>query len=630
MPKYPLLSDEDFYKSLSDDLKSVKSVAEKGDFESAKSLFATYVRTSLDKSRFFSIPYEEPENIFRLPGESDSEACKRIEEYKVVSVGVLGDFSSTRHIDWYSNPTPNGYREWTWQLSRHNDIKMMAHEYQLTRDEEIAKVALDIMASWLHECPVPPKGTIGYETHCWRTIECGIRMGANWPYILHSFIDSPYFTDELILDWYKSVYEHARRLKNERTRSNWLIMEMNGLAHIGMLYPCFSEADVWFSDAVSTLEGELDKQFYADGFQYELTTNYHDVVVNNYQRLFETARAYERPLPDSLREKLVKACTVNVKIMMPDGTVPDINDGRRVSVRELLEPRARFFSDPSIDFILKGGAEPDYRSILLPYSGFAVFRTGWSEDDTYGFLDAGPFGRAHQHEDKLNFLMYANRKLLVCEGGIYAYDTSPMRAYFVSTRAHNTIRVDGHDQDRRSTYRWADEDIEKSAGIKTNIPCEDIEWAEGVYEEGYAGISDKVIHKRRVVFVKKYHLFAVLDQLEAKEEHEYEAIYHIDDEIAKGTDFSLIRVFTDPSATLSIVSGQMEGEIQGFVSLSQKQGDVKAVNTLLIKKRAVSTSLITIFQAKKETVPSLEEWKLEKGSLELRFTDGTVTRVSIN
>ena len=78
--------------------------------------------------------------------------------------------------------------------------------------------------------------------------------------------------------------------------------------------------------------------------------------------------------------------------------------------------------------------EPDFTSIALPWSGFLVMRTGWTTEDSWALFDAAPFGKAHQHEDKLSLLFYANGKLLLTEGGNYAYDTSEMRRYVLSTR----------------------------------------------------------------------------------------------------------------------------------------------------------------------------------------------------
>ncbi len=74
-------------------------------------------------------------------------------------------------------------------------------------------------------------------------------------------------------------------------------MEMNGLAQIGILYPQLKQAGAWLEQALDFLGKELDRQIYPDGFQYELTTNYHVVVILNYQRLAEVAGAFGQKLP---------------------------------------------------------------------------------------------------------------------------------------------------------------------------------------------------------------------------------------------------------------------------------------------------------------------------------------------
>ena len=87
-------------------------------------------------------------------------------------------------------------------------------------------------------------------------------MGANWPYILFTFYNTEPFTDDILIDWYKSVWEHGERLSRNHMTGNWLIMEMNGLAQIGILYPQFILSGQWLSQALGSLEEELDRQIY--------------------------------------------------------------------------------------------------------------------------------------------------------------------------------------------------------------------------------------------------------------------------------------------------------------------------------------------------------------------------------
>ncbi len=59
--------------------------------------------------------------------------------------------------------------------------------------------------------------------------------------------------------------------------------------------------------------------------------------------------------------------------MMPDGTTPDINDGRRVDVEEDFQIRRRMLPQAKcIRWVLEGNEEdrPDFTSVALEYSGF--------------------------------------------------------------------------------------------------------------------------------------------------------------------------------------------------------------------------------------------------------------------
>jgi len=78
---------------------------------------------------------------------------------------------------------------------------------------------------------------------------------------------------------------------------------------------------------------------------------------------------------------------------------------------------------------------PAQASHAFPYAGYYVMRTGWEPDAMWAVLDAGHFGYGHQHEDKLSLLLHAYGRLLLTEGGNYAYDASEMRRYVLSTRA---------------------------------------------------------------------------------------------------------------------------------------------------------------------------------------------------
>ncbi|NOU71281.1 hypothetical protein GC098_07570 [Paenibacillus sp. LMG 31458] len=580
----PRVSDYEFFTSINMNLPGleyVKKAVESEDFGKARQLFSEHVRKSLRSDLYFQIPSHELQNLYYLPGETMEEMGERILSLKLVSCGTPHQFSGM--VDWSSNPTFNHYLEWTWQLNRHWEWEVLARRYRETGDEKYAEGLVNLFTSWVQQVVVPESGP-GYG---WRTIECGLRMGNAWPYALHACYRSPHFTDDVLIDWYKSLLEHAMRLRHHHRQGNWLLMEMNGLSHIGILCPEFREAENWKNYAQEMLIKELNRQLYPDGFQFELSTNYHEVTVINYFQVIQLYEAYRLPIATELVNALENACSLHVKLMMPDGRLPDLNDGRwlKVSAAASTPEAARRYPHRH-DFLWaltegQEGKPPIETSIPFTYSGYYVMRNGWDRQAVWAMFDAGPFGKGHQHEDKLNLLIHAYGKLLLTEGGNYAYDTSEMRSYVESTRSHNTVLVDGSDQNRRVAYQWKEDDIHLPADAKWHS-SDNFDYAHGSYDEGYGDQAQlRVTHSRSVLFLKNHPLvapcFLVIDRLTPQDgkEHNYEFLWHLDSESAVVQGLKSVTLNDEgPNLTLmtnrmenlagKIVQGQTEPEWQGW------------------------------------------------------------------
>ena len=614
------MSFEELCSSLDSSFPGVKDIM-KGD--DSVSSFSSFIRGYLDstRDRFFSIPYEVPENVYKLPGESDREACDRMVQGTLVSVGIPSAFGSTKSVDWHSNPTANGYKEWTWQLSRHNDVKLLAHEFLITGNHAYADAASDLISSWIDTCPVPGPEVKGQETDCWRTIECGIRMGANWPYFIYAFYRE--FSDELLCKVFLSLHQHGVRLMRNHTGNNWLLMEMNGLMHIAVLCPFFKESGEWSAFALKAMEAEAKRQFYPDGFQFELTTNYHEVAINNYQRMFELMKAFGRDVPESLDSILLNATEVNIKLMEPDGRLPDINDGNTFAVKELLEPKSRLFSSPGMEWVLSDGKKGSvpYKSIALPYSGYFVFRSGWSHDDIYALLDSAPYGRMHQHEDKLSLVVSKGVKRVITEGGCYAYDTSDIRTLTLSSFSHNVLLIDGEGQNRGRSYSWNDSDIKKLSDLRSGV-SESVDWAEGSYDSPY-GDEEKTpaCWTRSVYFIKSHEGFAcpffiVVDRISGKESHEYNLLWHVDSErISIGRDcasYKDVQLSFSGGSSLSVTNGSLH-PAGGIIATGKEQGMYKGVDRLEYRTESESAELVTVISFEDDKISV----KRENGAIKL-------------
>lgn len=503
-----LVKDEQFYceeldKSIPE-LSNIGEVFKKLGVKAAEKQLGDYIRKTLRPDKYFRIPYYERENKWADPSEDDYAAAERIITGEIISEGVAYKFPNGE-VDWEFNPTFNAFKEWTFCLSRHHEWRCLGRCYRETGDERYAKCFIKYLMSWCkqEECPQNAKY---FETKCWRTIEAGIRMTKNWHYAFYSCYKSKYMTDDVIATYLKSVWEHAERLMKCATGGNWLIMEMAGLSHIAMLYPFYKKTKMWGEFAFEKLQKQIAIQIYPDGFQYELSTNYHNVVLQNYYWVINTARAMEYDIPDAITKGIEKMFDIYMYLVQPDGRMPDLNDGARSEAKNWLKIGSelfpyrkdyRYFATDG-----KEGTAPDFENIVLQNSGMAVMRTGWDEKDIWFFMESAPFGRGHQHEDKLNVLMYAYGKDVLRDMGIYAYDPSDMRRYVLDTRSHNCAMIDDKSQNRRKNYRWTEDDITKLSDIKWDFaPDRDV--VEGTYNEGYGPDSIRVTHLRKAIFFKK-------------------------------------------------------------------------------------------------------------------------------
>ena len=474
--------------------------------EAAERQLADYVRATLRVEDYFTMPYHDRENAWCDPDADDLAAAEVILTGQLSSCGYPHKFPDISSVDWTCNPTPNQYAEWTWQLSRHHEWRCLGHCYRITGDERYAWGFVELMMSWCRQATCPVDAPF-HHTLCWRTIEAGIRMTMSWHYPFYACIHSPHMTDHVITTFIRSICDHGYRLRNFGSGGgNWRAMEMAGLAHIAMLFPFLREAEEWRQRAFSVLEVELDNQVYADGFQFELSTNYHDVVIVNYHRVFATARAMGYAIPEGLSRKLLRLFELDINVTCPDGRYPDLNDGVRGELAHWCAIGLNYFPDhPAIRYFATDGREgtpPTYTSVALPYSGLAFMRTGWGREDLWCFFDGGDFGRGHQHEDKLNILLSAYGKNLLLDAGNYAYDNSAMRRFVLDTRSHNCALVDDMGQNRRGRYSWRDEPLDGYAGMAWSFTPA-VDTAEATYDQGFGAEYIPVTHRRKVILFKE-------------------------------------------------------------------------------------------------------------------------------
>jgi heparan-sulfate lyase len=398
-------------------------------------------------------------------------------------------------IDWGTRPMPDN--EWVWQLNRMSFWGAMARVYRQTGDEKYAKEWAFQLVDWTRKNPNDEK-----HKHAWRSIEAGIR-GHSWTSHFQYFIGSPHFTPEVLVAFLNSCYDHAEYLMTVyRSKSNWGLMEAEGMAFIAMTFPEFKDSEKWLTEAIRRLNNEIDLQVYPDGHQRELAMGYHLGCINWFIRTYDLARMNGRTdaFPASYEQKVQKMCEVPMKLCHPDGTNQQFGDawaGKPGQHQQKFQEWAERFKRQDFLFLAtdgKKGKKPDSTAFALPHSGLYSMRSSWDKNAVCLILKCGPDGGGHCQPDNGTFELSAGGRNLMPDAGSFIYSGDPEgRAWFRQTKVHQTLTLNGENS------KYAPKLVLWKPGKKNDILV--------VENQSYENLK----HRRSVFFVdKKY--FIVVDE----------------------------------------------------------------------------------------------------------------------
>ena len=226
--------------------------------------------------------------------------------------------------------------------------------------------------------------------------------------------------------------EHLRRRLERHLLGNHLLENAVALSLAGS---CFDHpaARAWFGVGRSILERELPEQVLSDGGHIERSPMYQSRVLDALLLLEATG---DRALQALVRLHLPRLAGSLADMTHPDGGIALLNDS------------AFGVYPPAPELVAAAGAEP-------PRTGtFALGETGYygarTSEGHYVICDAGPLGPdyqpGHGHADLFSFELSLRGSRVVVDSGVSTYEAGPMRDYCRSTRAHNTVEIDGRDQ----------------------------------------------------------------------------------------------------------------------------------------------------------------------------------------
>ncbi len=567
-------------------LESVRARVEAEDYAAAcRALLGYY------EHRFSGIPVPEA-------SENTAPGADAIVDSVFTFYGVEAEVPGREGggLDW-SHRGPTDDREWAWGLNRHSHLSGLLRAYQDTGNPVYARTIDWHLRDWVLSSPYPGEKS---QTARWRGLEAALRID-DWVAVFTTLQGNPLLSPDTRILMLSSLPEHAHYLRHFHAGGgNWVTMEMNGLAEIGLTWPEFRKSKDWVAYAVERMTPELEAQVYPDGVQMELTSHYHRVAAYNFEEFADRLEAHGYDVPARYRETLERMWNYLAYSMRPNGYGVQNNDSDYDHTRPKVRALAREYGRSDWTWIATNGTEgapPEGGpSLVFPWAGQALLRNGWAQDANWAFFDAGPLGTGHVHYDKLHLsVSVAGRDVLV-DSGRYSYVGGPWRAYFTQSPSHNVLLIDGGGQKHfpnkarkalpgRDTVPGGAERLERLGGLNATgggesgfLLTPEYDYVRGVFHEGYRDVDGQVTHTR-AVFHRPDRYWLVLDRVETGRPRELTALWHFHPEctveragasvLTTDAEKGNLRVapFGLEGWNLELVRGQTEPEIQGWYSL---------------------------------------------------------------
>jgi uncharacterized heparinase superfamily protein len=328
-------------------------------------------------------------------------------------------------------------------------------------------------------------------------------------------------------EWLESLYQQAlwleRNIEYHILANHYL---KNGVAlFFAGVYFDGVDADRWLKKGLKILREELDEQFLADGGHYERSSMYHSICVIDYLDILNLGQNSQGALSledqTTFTQKITTSLNFLTEICLPDDEIPLFNDsafGVAPSPKQIFDYAKKVIG---YDAPVRPSGLTIHSHVA---SGYFTCRNG--QDSI--FIDCGDIGPdyqpGHAHCDTLSFELAINGQRVFVDSGVYDYEPSPERAYARSTKAHNTVVVDGEEQ----SEIWGVFRVARRA--KPLQACLDQRTDGSVLftgaHDGYTRLAGRPIHKRTMSYDGNK-IWMIEDLLEGNGHHRMESYLHI-------------------------------------------------------------------------------------------------------
>jgi len=450
-----------------------------------------------------------------------------------------------------------------WELSRLQFLPVLAKAHLLTGERRYRDTARTLVSEWIDQNPVGVgvNWTTAMEVAL-RAISICLLLDLLWPLRQDEQLWLEKVAHSL---WQHLLYIEGNLEFSHIVRSNHYISNIVGLFCLSTFLdgPQMESRRRSYQRCV---EEEILKQTYEDGGDYEASTGYQILVTQMFTSAFLLMKATGTSPAAEFVARLRKMYSFAAALADSRDRIPhigDCDDGRvelslddleqvlsmpvpqrsSLTISNFLGTASALFGDfdrgrfedatwyglaPTERAKLSTASSTSTRPpgiLLFPQSGAAIVRQeGW-EALFFAFPNGGHGKGSHTHNDKLSFVLRLNGEELFGDSGSGVYSRDWVaRNRFRSTAAHNTVLVDGTEQNRilpQANYLFV-------LGDEARVTP--IEWqriSDGfVLSASHFGYHElRVTHSRRLTLTAGH--VVIEDILDGTGEHQFELNLHV-------------------------------------------------------------------------------------------------------
>ena len=352
---------------------------------------------------------------------------------------------------------------------------------------------------------------------------------------------------------------------------NHLFANAKALLFTGLFFEG-DEADELYQMGIQLIQQELSEQVLEDGGNFELSTMYHLIFLEDLLDLVNIHHAYERAVPEGVEERIVTMLKWLDLMCHPDGEISFFNDaalGVTPSVKEIKNYGVRLRCLLSNAEICKGLTD-------LPDSGYSRVEI----DDAVALIDRAAVGPdylpGHAHADTLSFELSLFGQRVIVNSGTSVYGIGDNRQVERGTAEHSTVVVDGEN----SSEVWGGFRVARRARIIDRKQSK----THGVVQlnaghDGYTRLTGKPVHYREWLFEEG--TLSIHDKVTGRGNHEVKSVLPIHPDI-KVLSIDENRAVLDVRGYEIVVTVEGTGVLEATKSFYHPEFGMSVENTKLI------------------------------------------------